>query len=165
MSVDLAALATQVNALAAAIAPVINRHGPVAQMTRGQVLDAPRTSSHGSRTHFEMDVTQDFGVFASVIQTAQLSVYYEAHYPNRDAGMADATPAGFWVNISLSYAHPGGGSNGSNVMTIWLDADLKLTALRLPDNTQMQFEGRTVTTMGRTPDGKSYRTVEPVLSA
>ena len=119
--------------LATALAAVLNTQYPVLQVAD---LVSGETSSRSGRTFFTLPVSQDLGIFAAVIASVDLRVYYEKIDDHRD----DAFQGGYWINAALSYTHPGGGSNGSDVATVWLDRDFNFTALRFPDGRQVKGE-------------------------
>jgi hypothetical protein len=89
-------------------------------ITTGQVLEESK-SRNGDRIFFDMAATQDLGIFATIIASARISAYYEK------------TDNGYWIIVNLSYTHPGGGSNGSNIARVWLDDTFELSAIRWPD--------------------------------
>jgi len=79
-----------------------------------------RDGSH----YFNMAIEQSFGVFAMIIKDAEVRV--------RVSELTDA-PQGekFYVHIALHYNHVSGGSNGSNVGTIWLGEDYSIVHTRM----------------------------------
>ena len=86
----------------------------------------------GARTFFNMSCEQEFGIFAAVIDSAEISAYFaklETDKTDEDSNPTDET---YWVQVSLSYSHPGGGTNGSTIMTIWLNSNFGVVATRLP---------------------------------
>lgn len=100
---------------------ITNRSGVVSLLTGEVVEDSETTSRHGERTFFNMVVHNDLGIFGTIIERVSFRVYYEK------------IDDGYWINTGLSYSHPGGGSNGHDVATVYLDDDFQLTAIRWPN--------------------------------
>lgn len=121
-------------AIAAALTEILNsyltgRTGLVSLTPGGVVEDSERTSRHGERIFFAMPVHQDLGIFASIIDTVVLRVYYEQLEGPREDGLE----GGYWINAGLSYTHPGGGSNGHDIATVYLTKDFALDTIRWPN--------------------------------
>ncbi len=68
---------------------------------------------NGQRHFFRMEIKQDFGIFSMVIKKAQVHVAFEKSQHNGETR--------YWVPINLGYEHPGGGSNGSSIGTMWFN--------------------------------------------
>ena len=73
-------------------------------------ISSVHLTSYGERVHFNICCPQDFGIFSAIISSAHISCYAEEHEDGR-----------IWAVLSLNYRHPGGGQNGSNIATIWID--------------------------------------------
>jgi len=88
----------------------------------GELISEPTQSRFAGRHFLEFSVPEDFGIFKAIIKDCHLSAYFEECGDGR-----------YWVMCNLSYNHTGGGSNGYEVATIWLDAnDFSLIEVKLP---------------------------------
>lgn len=77
--------------------------------------------SRGDRIFFDLRVSNDYGIFKSIIRSARISVYMDRIHLTGKASQ-------WWVEVSLDYEHHNGGRNGSCIGTIWLNDDLTLHA-------------------------------------
>lgn len=61
-----------------------------------------------------------------IISEAQISV------SSNIIGFKEDENSQIAVKVSMTYSHPGGGSNGSDIVTLWLDRESKLIGYRKP---------------------------------
>ena len=83
--------------------------------------------TRGQRHFFEEPVKADFGIFRAVVRQAQVTAYFEV----------DDETGGVWASFSLGDKHHGGGSNGSDIVTIWLTKDGEFGGARWPDGVEV----------------------------
>lgn len=67
--------------------------------------------SDAGTKRFTLTAPNDFGIFNSIIDDAEVYVRFEPIVEENQ----------LWVSVSLDYRHPDGGRNGYSMMTIWLD--------------------------------------------
>lgn len=82
----------------------------------------------GERTFFVISLKYDvdMGVFKSIIENVFISVYFEGNIKQT----LDNEDVEYWVEVTLSYDHPGGGSNGYHIVSLWYSKDGKLVSHR-----------------------------------
>lgn len=73
----------------------------------GAIPEDVNENRHGMYGHLKIE--QTFGIFAMVISSARINLRAES--------LEDGA---VWVQVGLSYEHPSGGRNGSNIGTYWL---------------------------------------------
>ena len=84
-------------------------------------MSTVRLSSCDNRVHFSVLCPQELGIFAAVISEAHISCF------------AEKFNGAIWVCVSLSYGHPGGGRNGSEIGQFWIDeTNETITAVTRP---------------------------------
>lgn len=79
--------------------------------------------SRSGNTHFSLPIQNKFGIFDMVIAEAWLRV--SAGEVTSKEGETQTS-----VQIALHYKHVGGGSNGSNIGTLWLNEKGRSVAFR-----------------------------------
>lgn len=91
-------------------------------------------SRYGS-VYFSLPVRQEHGIFSLVISQSYLQVSVTEQkatlkdFDGIDRENDDPIDI-FCVHLGLHYQHPSGGSNGSNILTVWFDHDGKWLAYR-----------------------------------
>jgi len=78
------------------------------------------------RGYFNLQIEENHGVFAMIIKTAHISVHVE-----RNEAENSEKEGRYWVNISLSYEHTNGGTNGYTVGQMWLNENYEIFESRI----------------------------------
>jgi hypothetical protein len=76
------------------------------------------------RKFFRMEIDQKLGIFDMIIKEAYIRVSWE--------NINNDNKQEYWIDLSLKYEHPGGGRNGSNIGTVWLNDEFELLDIRKP---------------------------------
>jgi hypothetical protein len=91
------------------------------------------STSRGGTVYFRLETKQKHGIFSTIIKESWLQVSvseqkisYKLNGEKSDGDMHDV----FSVNVGLHYTHPGGGSNGSTIVSVWFDKDDNWIAFR-----------------------------------